>query len=71
MLPFVPVNCRRVLDVGCAEGLFGESLKKVRRAEVWGIEPTKPAAAVAATRLDRVIECAFGPEAALPLAICS
>ncbi len=31
MLPFVPAHCRRALDVGCAEGTFGESLKKVPR----------------------------------------
>ncbi len=59
MLRFVPENCRRVLDIGCAEGAFGESLKKARGIEVWGIEPTKSAAAVAITKLDRVIEGVF------------
>jgi 2-polyprenyl-3-methyl-5-hydroxy-6-metoxy-1,4-benzoquinol methylase len=66
MLPFVPANCRRVLDVGCAEGAFGESLKKNREIEVWGIEPTKSAAASAREKLDNVIEGVFGPETALP-----
>lgn len=67
MLAFVPVGCRRVLDVGCAEGTFGESLKRSRGIEVWGVEPTKSAAAVAKTRLDGVIEGLFDPEIALPL----
>jgi 2-polyprenyl-3-methyl-5-hydroxy-6-metoxy-1,4-benzoquinol methylase len=52
MLAFVPVHCRRVLDVGCADGPFGESLKKARGIEVWGVEPIKHAAAAARLRLD-------------------
>jgi 2-polyprenyl-3-methyl-5-hydroxy-6-metoxy-1,4-benzoquinol methylase len=66
MLRFVPAHCQRILDVGCAEGAFGESLKKTRPAEVWGVEPTKSAATAAMARLDRVIEGVFGPENALP-----
>ena len=46
----------RVLEVGCAEGLLGEYLKKHDLAEeVVGIELTSDAALVAQTRLDRVI----------------
>jgi len=67
MLRFVPNNCQRVLDVGCAEGAFGESLKRNRGIEVWGVEPTKPAATAAISKLDRVIEGVFGPELALPV----
>ncbi|MDR3413232.1 MAG: class I SAM-dependent methyltransferase [Formivibrio sp.] len=67
MLRFVPANCRRVLDVGCAEGAFGESLKKTLGIEVWGVEPTKSAAAKAMPKLDRVIEGDFGPEVDLPV----
>jgi 2-polyprenyl-3-methyl-5-hydroxy-6-metoxy-1,4-benzoquinol methylase len=66
MLRFVPAHCRRVLEVGCAEGAFGESLRTTRKIEVWGVEPNKPAAAKAKARLDRVIEGVFGPEIALP-----
>lgn len=66
MLPFVPAHCRRVLDVGCADGTFGEGLKKSRGLEVWGVEPTKSAAAKAKTRLDVVIEDTFDRRAALP-----
>ena len=66
MLAFVPARSRRVLDVGCAEGTFGELLKRTRGIEVWGVEPTKSAAAVAKTRLDGVVEGVFDPEIALP-----
>jgi SAM-dependent methyltransferase len=66
MLPFVPAHCRRVLDIGCAEGAFGESLKKSRGIEVWGVEPVKSAATTAMAKLDRVIEGVFGPGTALP-----
>lgn len=53
MLPFVPVK-GRILDVGCNKGGFGAHLK-ARGAEVWGVEPDMDCAAIAATRLDRVI----------------
>jgi 2-polyprenyl-3-methyl-5-hydroxy-6-metoxy-1,4-benzoquinol methylase len=66
MMPFVPVESRRVLEVGCAEGAFGASLKKIRGIEVWGVEPTKAAAMAAAEKLDKVIPGFFGPETGLP-----
>lgn len=66
MLPFVPPECRRALDVGCGQGNFGELLKKNRPVEVWGIEPVAAAVAKAAPKLDHVIEGIFAPEADLP-----
>jgi 2-polyprenyl-3-methyl-5-hydroxy-6-metoxy-1,4-benzoquinol methylase len=66
MLRFVPENCRRVLDVGCSNGNFGEVLKQERKIEVWGLEPVASAAAEAATKLDHVIEGIFAPETNLP-----
>lgn len=68
MLPFVPARCRRVLDVGCGGGGFGESLKRTREIEVWGIEPVRSAAARAVGKIDRVIEGLFDPETVLPAA---
>jgi 2-polyprenyl-3-methyl-5-hydroxy-6-metoxy-1,4-benzoquinol methylase len=38
MLPFIPVNARSILDVGCGEGNFGEQLVQMGK-NVWGIEP--------------------------------
>jgi 2-polyprenyl-3-methyl-5-hydroxy-6-metoxy-1,4-benzoquinol methylase len=66
MLPFVPSDCKRVLDVGCGRGNFGQALKQERKIEVWGLEPVAAAAAEAATKLDRVIEGIFTPDANLP-----
>jgi SAM-dependent methyltransferase len=66
MLPFVPPGCKRILDVGCGQGNFGELLKKTRNVEVWGIEPVASAAAEAATKLDHAIEGLFTPDADLP-----
>jgi 2-polyprenyl-3-methyl-5-hydroxy-6-metoxy-1,4-benzoquinol methylase len=66
MLPYVPVHCRRVLDVGCGAGAFGESLKKTRQIEVWGVEPVTSAAAKASAKLDHVINGPFAPETEVP-----
>ena len=68
MLPFVPANCRRLLDVGCGTGTFGESLKRTANIEVWGVEQLASAAAKARVKLDRLIQSSFGPEAELPAA---
>jgi len=66
MLPLVPARCHRVLDVGCGAGAFGESLKRSREIEVWGVEPVRSAAEKAATKLDRVINGSFDSETELP-----
>ena len=47
---------RRVLDLGCAAGSFGERLKaRFPGAHVTGIEAGRAAAAKAAARIDRVV----------------
>ena len=55
MLAFVPARARRILDVGCGEGVFAAGLKRERSVEVWGIELDSNAAASAADKLDRVL----------------
>jgi 2-polyprenyl-3-methyl-5-hydroxy-6-metoxy-1,4-benzoquinol methylase len=46
----------RVLELGCATGMFGKRLKERHPgATVVGIEPGRAAAEIAATRIDRVI----------------
>lgn len=62
----VPSECKRILDVGCGEGAFGESLKRMRGVEVYGVEPTNSAAVVASKRLDSVIQGFFGQELPIP-----
>ncbi len=68
VLNWVPLESRKILDVGCNYGRFGEALKIRQVAEVWGIEPNVQAADVAATRLDRVIAKKFRPGLDLPTA---
>jgi 2-polyprenyl-3-methyl-5-hydroxy-6-metoxy-1,4-benzoquinol methylase len=60
ILPFVPQDAKRVLDVGCSAGYFGEALKAERPdTEVWGVEPNREAANLAKERLDNVINGLF------------
>jgi 2-polyprenyl-3-methyl-5-hydroxy-6-metoxy-1,4-benzoquinol methylase len=55
VLPFIPKDAKRILDVGCGEGGFGFTLKQRLGAEVWGIEYVPAAAEAARQRLDRVL----------------
>jgi len=66
MLPFLPVQCRRVLEVGCGSGVFGETVRTKLGAEVWGVEPESAVAALAERRLDRVVNSKFPDDAVLP-----
>jgi len=66
MLDFVPLSSKKILDVGCGEGLFGEQLIKERNAEVWGVEPVKEAAEKATKRLTKVINSFFDENIVLP-----
>ena len=54
----IPPGAQRLLDVGCFRGGFGSALAG-RGIEVWGIEPDREAASIAATRLARVIQGRF------------
>lgn len=64
MLPFVPNASKKILELGCAEGLFGAMLRTERGAEVWGVELNQEASAQASVRLDGVINGTV--ESALP-----
>lgn len=56
MLPFVPRGTRRMLDVGCGWGRFsGLAKERLGIAETWGIELNTEAAALAAERIDHVL----------------
>lgn len=54
MLPLVPLEARRVLDVGCAHGAFGALLKQRLGCAVDGVEAVEVVAAQAEQRLDQV-----------------
>ncbi len=55
MLPFVPRDARRILEVGCGEGTFARRLKEERDAEIWGVELVPAAAEAARLHLDRIL----------------
>jgi SAM-dependent methyltransferase len=55
LLPLVPTEAWRVLDVGCGAGQLGQALKRRGSREVVGIELNRKASRVAATVLDQVI----------------
>lgn len=60
MLQYVPSDARRILEIGCGDGLFGHALKRNRASsgveiEVTGIEIVAERAAVAASHLDKVL----------------
>lgn len=52
---FVPKTAKRILDVGCGQGMFGQRLKETLDAEVWGVELVPSIAEGARQRLDRVL----------------
>jgi 2-polyprenyl-3-methyl-5-hydroxy-6-metoxy-1,4-benzoquinol methylase len=55
MLPFVPADAKRVMELGCAEGAFAASIKERNGAEVWGLEFNPDAGEQAQAVLDRVL----------------
>ena len=55
MIKYVPSGAKRMLEVGCGAGDFGELVKQSFGQEVWGVEINKPAAALAESKLDRVL----------------
>ncbi len=56
MVAFVPPAARKILDVGCGQGIFAARLKAERGAEVWGIELDPGSARAAAGALDHVLQ---------------
>src|SRR5579859_7861949 len=54
LLPFVPLDAKSVLEIGCGEGALGGAIKQRQKARVVGIELDKQAAAIARKRMDDV-----------------
>jgi len=59
LLPYIPSGIKSALDVGCGGGAFGALLKQQTNCEVWGVEPNKAAAVMAANKLDKSINGLF------------
>ena len=55
LIVHVPLDSRDILDIGCANGLFGQMLKKRQRCVVTGIECDTELVNMAKARLDNVI----------------
>lgn len=55
MIPFIPQQAKKILDVGCGVGLFAEKLKEQNQAEAWGVEFDARAGAEAKNKLDKVL----------------
>ncbi len=55
MLPFLPAQVTRALEVGCASGVFGMAIKERFGAEVWGMEYNAETADLARRHLDHVV----------------
>ena len=76
MLEFVPAGAQRVLELGCAEGMFAATVKE-RGAEVWGIEFDPRAAEQASALLDHVLvgdadeQIAELPDAYFDVIVCN
>ena len=67
MLQFVPASTRRLLDIGCSEGRFGEAVKRAYpECETWGVEADAKAAAEAKTRNDHVLHGLIGEVEGVP-----
>lgn len=56
MIPFIPNNVQKLLEIGCGTGAFAAHLKTLRRIEVTGIEPQKHAYEQASKVLDKVLQ---------------
>lgn len=56
LIPYIPRQGTKLLEIGCGEGLFALMLKReCGYTEAWGMEFNEKVAKVASTRLDRVI----------------
>lgn len=75
MADLLPPRYSRVLEIGCGAGAFRAHLGQ--DCEYWGIEPAPAAAAIAATKLDRVLVGTYDavadqlPERYFDLVICN
>lgn len=66
LLKYIPQKIKKVLDVGCASGNFGQMLKEIYGCEVWGVEPDTASAEIAGNKLDHVINSFFDSSVDIP-----
>jgi 2-polyprenyl-3-methyl-5-hydroxy-6-metoxy-1,4-benzoquinol methylase len=56
LLPLVPMDSRDILDIGCANGLFGQTLKRRQACRVTGVDADAALLNIAQKRLDNVLQ---------------
>lgn len=67
LLPLVPKQARRVLELGCGDGAFARAfLAQVPGCEYWGVEPSQNAARIAANHFKVLARDIDGALAELP-----
>ncbi len=59
LIPFLPGNYHKVLEIGCGEGNFWKLLRQDEPLEIWGVEPNQNAAIVARRHAHQLYECTF------------
>lgn len=57
MLPLLPESYSKVLEIGCGEGNFRQTLNQ--ECEYWGVEPNEFAATIASKKLDKVLHGSY------------
>lgn len=73
--PFIPIGCKRVLEIGCGEGGFRSYF--AQDIEYWGVEPSLAAYNVAAQNLSQVFNGTYDevknllPECYFDLVVCN
>ncbi len=55
LLAYIPIDAKKILDIGCAKGLFGEILKKRQNCIVTGVDINPENISIAQSRLNTVI----------------
>ena len=53
MIPLLPQQYSKVLEIGCGEGVFRQNLSQ--DSEFWGVEPDRASAKVAAKKIETVL----------------
>jgi len=55
MLKYLPVDAKKIIEIGCGNGAFAATVKNKNQAEVWGIELIEEEALIAKSVLDNVL----------------
>lgn len=56
LLPFIPIDAKSIIELGCGEGALGEAIKQRQKCSFAGVELDHAAAAIARKRIDTVYE---------------